>query len=1097
MLQINYCNIPVADACCTSGVAHCDNDTYFTLNFEAAPSLCDDCDTNTVTITPETCSGADDGIAMVEVDTDCTLPLASITWTPAPASIADNLTIGTSTATGLTGGDTFIVDMVDDNGCTSTVTFTIPTTSDIVTTITQTDLLLCAGDTTDLEATPVGGTPPYTYSWSPSGSTTSQDLNVGAGTHTVTVTDSQGCNTATPYTLVAPAAIVVSLTGTNVSCSGAMDGSISTAVSGGTPGYTYLWSSSTYGSFTSTNANINNLAPGIYTVVVTDSAENSGCTGTNSYTVTEGTAIVVTGVIVNTDCIDGSTGSITLTPSGGTGPYTYLWDDSSTASSITSQPAGTYSCIVTDANGCVHGASGTINYDTVINNIAVVTDVLCNGGSTGAIDITPSVGGASPPGSPTFTYLWDDAAASTTQDVTGLPIGTYTVVITETSGSGCVASFPYTVVESSALSISVVNYNDNCFNGGALGDILVSWTGGTNPVAISWEQDTGGGYAPYTGTTAHITGLIAADYRATATDANGCTATVIQTIDEPSANLSCGLSATMPTAPGAADGSVDIVISGGTPPYTYNLSTGHSGTIALSGGTAHIGDLVCQNVTSGVADSCNQTGSCAVEVQCANNPAGEGCCGDRDAINYDCDCAEPCIDNDCCLYRDLLVNCDFIWNGGALVDDCITGEAELQWNVTPIFPAIITCEVADCCEESTEPWDEDVTYAEGAHVHYISEGNKYISMADANTGNVPVDEFGNYNADWWVKCCDCGQAVTAETCFGFVELKAQHADGSSWNKIYTTMPEANPDFDPSWTNIAADGSAPSGQQWTIEYPYTPDSFQQGEICFSVDVWNCRDSYTCCDICATVCKDIKLAQKACGEWDVYDFTPAIGYSTAYPVDDYIEYNRYTVNNYDMTYTFVKDVVVGSPFTAELPRDDVYIVKIERIMKAIVGGAVATLWNNPKWIVIYELCNLIKCYKAVVLDMFCDDPSECPTTCGSEVETAKRYHANKLVSLWSALIAYIQKDRLSSIGINYVDTDRQLLIRKIGRIMSILNAVSSECKPCTSDGQIKLSNFTYVDSTIYPTTSTGGTVGTGGPDPSVDDGGDSSFNPKCCE
>ncbi|MCX6305012.1 MAG: GEVED domain-containing protein [Bacteroidetes bacterium] len=153
-------------------------------------------------------------------------------------------------------------------------------------------------------------------------------------TNTVTITGSP---------LLIPNAYV-----NNSTCNGSNNGTISLTVSGGTAPYTYLWSNG------STMQNISQLSPGAYSVTITDAY---GCFATDSWTVTEPPPILVSYSITR-DC---SVGSIHLNVSGGTMPYSYLWDyNGMTTKDLADVPAGTYTVIVTDANGCIETITITL-----------------------------------------------------------------------------------------------------------------------------------------------------------------------------------------------------------------------------------------------------------------------------------------------------------------------------------------------------------------------------------------------------------------------------------------------------------------------------------------------------------------------------------------------------------------------------------------------------------------------------------------------------------------------------------------------------------------------------------------------------------------
>jgi hypothetical protein len=140
---------------------------------------------------------------------------------------------------------------------------------------------------------------------------------------------------------------------------------------------------------------------------------------------TDNVTITATPVVTNTTCT-ASIGAINLTVSGGTSPYTYLWSNGATTEDLTGLAAGNYTVTITDANGCTTQFAVTVGTDNVtITATPVITNTTCTA-SIGAINITVS-GGTSP-----YTYLWSNGA--TTEDITGLAAGTYTVTITDANG---------------------------------------------------------------------------------------------------------------------------------------------------------------------------------------------------------------------------------------------------------------------------------------------------------------------------------------------------------------------------------------------------------------------------------------------------------------------------------------------------------------------------------------------------------------------------------------------------------------------------------------------------------------------------------------
>ncbi len=336
-------------------------------------------------------------------------------------------------------------------------------------------------------------------------------LTVSPTTNTTYYARGEGGCVITPgicasITITVPAAIVLTETHVNVLCNGESTGSIDLTVSGGVSPYTYSWTGG------ATTQDRSGLAAGTYTVTVTDA---NACTKTLSVTITEPAAIVLTETHVNVLCNGASTGSIDLIPSGGTGAYTYSWTGGATTQDRSGLAAGTYTVTVTDASACTKTLSTTITEPAAIVLTETHVNVLCNGASTGSIDLTVSGGTGA------YTYSWTGGA--TTQDRSGLAAGTYTVPVTD--ASACTKTLSTTITEPAAIVLTETHVNVLC-NGACTGSIDLTVSGGTGTYTYSW---TGGA------TTQDRSGLAAGTYTVTVTDANACTKTLSTTITEPAA----------------------------------------------------------------------------------------------------------------------------------------------------------------------------------------------------------------------------------------------------------------------------------------------------------------------------------------------------------------------------------------------------------------------------------------------------------------------------------------------------------------------------------------------------------------------------------
>ncbi|MES2514035.1 MAG: LamG-like jellyroll fold domain-containing protein, partial [Bacteroidota bacterium] len=221
---------------------------------------------------------------------------------------------GISAITGLTAGS-YTVRATDANGCASnTRTINISQPAAIVTTTSITNPV-CNGGLGSATITASGGVGSYSYLWS-SSPTTSVEPTLSAGTYTVRVTDANNCSRTNTVTITNPPAIVTSTAVTNVACNGGSNGVASITASGGAGGYTYLWSNG------GTTSAITGLLAGAYTATVTDA---NSCTSIKAATVTQPSALATATAVTNVSCNSGSNGVASITASGGTTSYTYLW----------------------------------------------------------------------------------------------------------------------------------------------------------------------------------------------------------------------------------------------------------------------------------------------------------------------------------------------------------------------------------------------------------------------------------------------------------------------------------------------------------------------------------------------------------------------------------------------------------------------------------------------------------------------------------------------------------------------------------------------------------------------------------------------------
>ena len=401
----------------------------------------------------------------------------------------------TQTATGLSAG-TYTIVTTDTNGCSYVNTTSITQPAVLASTITPSNIP-CNGGIGSATATPSGGTPNYTYSWSPTGGNAQTANNLSAGNYVVTVTDANGCISTSSVTITQPAVLASTTSQTNVTCNGGT-GSATATPSGGTPNYTYSWSP------TGGNAQTaNNLSAGTYVVTVTDA---NGCTALSSVTLTQPSALIAASTQVNVLCNAGSTGSATVSPSGGTPNYTYAWSPSGgNAQTANNLSAGTYQCTVTDANGCSNVISVTINQPQALTAPTTAVNILCNGGSNGSATATPSGG------TPGYTYSWIPSGGNA-QTANNLSAGNY--IVTVTDANGCSKQSPVTITEPAPITLSVSGKDSICQGGNTL--LTANVIGGTPAYTYVWNP------VPQNGSSVVVSPTSSTSYSVAITDANGC-----------------------------------------------------------------------------------------------------------------------------------------------------------------------------------------------------------------------------------------------------------------------------------------------------------------------------------------------------------------------------------------------------------------------------------------------------------------------------------------------------------------------------------------------------------------------------------------------
>ena len=443
-------------------------------------------------------------------------------------------------ASGLSAGN-YTLTATDQNGCQGSRVINIaqPTAFSSVTNSVSPTCFGTATATASIQVS--GGTSPYSYSWSPGGGTLSNASGLLAGNYSVMVTDVFGCTHSKNITITQPSALGNSNAINDATCFGSSDGSAQVFVTGGVVPYTYQWSQGG-----TTTAFASALTAGNYSVIISDA---NACTRMAAITIGQPSAVSLSTSSTPAMC-GGSDGTASVTASGGTGSYQYLWlPTGGTASSAQNLSAGTYTIRVTDAQSCSASAQvHVVNSNGLSSAVSTKNDVTCHGGNNGSAAIVASNG------NPPYTYSWSPSGG-TSAGASGLTTGIYTVTIQDILG--CINIQQVNILEPPALSFSVSSLAVSCF-GGNDGEATANVSGGTPPYSYQWS--------PTGGTSVSAQNLLAGNYSLLITDDHSCTSAQSFVVDQStqiqisvvSTDASCGLN----------NGEVTLSMNGGVGPYS-------------------------------------------------------------------------------------------------------------------------------------------------------------------------------------------------------------------------------------------------------------------------------------------------------------------------------------------------------------------------------------------------------------------------------------------------------------------------------------------------------------------------------------------------
>ncbi len=478
-------------------------------------------------------------------NTGCSLPSGSATVNASggvsPYSYSWTGYAGTGNTLSSISAGTHSVTITDANSCSITLTYTINSSSGPTLSLQELQAVSCYnGSNGSLAMNVVGGLAPYTYQWS-SGQTTAQLNGLSSGTYTASVTDLNGCVATASQTLMNPIALNTNVTSQSATCNLA-NGSASLNVSGAVSPIQIQWSTIPvqFGSV------VNNLLPGNYSVLVTD---GNGCSHNSSFSITNLPGAQVSSSSTSVSCFGLNDATINLsviTPDS----YQVQWNTGQTGSQLNQIGAGTYTATVTTSVGCVSSVTEVISNPSPLQLSFSSISASC-GSANGSVLATVT-GGTSP-----YIYAWTGNSSVNSNSLSGILAGTYPLTVTDSHG--CSISGNGSVSSMNGPSILISSQQDPTCFGASTGSASVTATGSALPLSILWSNGTSG---------SSVSGLVAGNYSAVVTDANGCQSSVSLTLNQPSSITS--IVSTNPTICNASNGSIQLNLNGGTLPYTIN-----------------------------------------------------------------------------------------------------------------------------------------------------------------------------------------------------------------------------------------------------------------------------------------------------------------------------------------------------------------------------------------------------------------------------------------------------------------------------------------------------------------------------------------------
>ena len=455
-------------------------------------------------------------------------------------------------------GGSYTVYVKDVASCAVTKNIAVPQPNDITATYALTHVNCNGSNNGVILVNAAGGTPAYTYSlngaaYQPTGTF----VNVGAGNWTIVVKDANACTDTGRTTILQPTVIVPAISSTNSTCGNANGSLLVTATGGTGTQYTYSLDGTTFVA----NGLFTGKSSGTYSVSVKDSV---GCVVSTTGDIQDSNGPSFGSISsTNVTCHDGNDGSITVNSvSGGSGTIEYSLTGAAwqTSNRFTGLIAGSYNVQIRDANKCISQSQNiVINQPAAIVITKSLTNIRCYGEADGSAVIT-ATGGAG-----TLAYSINGGFSWQSSNVfNNLNSGDYMVIVRD--AGGCTASISFTINEAARITAIISILNVQC-HGDDNGEMVIAASGGKAP----YQYSIGGAYQ----SSGRFTGLNGGNYIYLVKDANNCVSSGDFSIFEPN-ELGVNAIAADISCAGGNNGVINLTISGGMPPYTFQWSNGAS-----------------------------------------------------------------------------------------------------------------------------------------------------------------------------------------------------------------------------------------------------------------------------------------------------------------------------------------------------------------------------------------------------------------------------------------------------------------------------------------------------------------------------------------